>query len=548
MGSIFKRTRKRPIPNNAEVVTKRGKKLAQWTGKDGRKHKAPIDESGSHILAESRNYYIEYADEHGIRKPLNTGTPELDVARQILQAKENRVAKIKAGLLDATQEGFIEAAKKHINVHVDDFEQYLRDKGCSVSHVELSLMHIREAIKWMEVDRFPELSRERVTRFLGHLKTAEAKHPKHGKKTRSARTVNSYAASLKSFTRWMFECRRCDVNPLVGVKKLTESNDKRHERRAMTGEEFTLLFETTYKSKNKVQGVDGPTRAVIYLTAALTGLRRKELASLTLADFRLDDPTPFVRIQGAYSKNKKTDEIPLHPAVIERLQAYFDRTNPGEGQPIFPLRSPGGRLRATSKMMKVDLATARVAWIKKAKDDEQEQAERIQSDFLKYSNSDGFADFHANRVLFVTSLCRSNVGLATAQKLARHSDPKLTANIYTKISPEDRAEAVNGIGFEGSVGGVEGSTEGSTFDEEGSKRAVENRPIEGDNRPHLTLTDDRDDQEGESEKPCKTRVTAQKKPVVEPTGQNTPHRVRTCNLRFRRPVLYPVELGVRLFY
>ena len=29
--------------------------------------------------------------------------------------------------------------------------------------------------------------------------------------------------------------------------------------------------------------------------------------------------------------------------------------------------------------------------------------------------------------------------------------------------------------------------------------------------------------------------------------QNTPRRVRTCNLRFRRPVLYPVELGVRPF-
>jgi hypothetical protein len=27
--------------------------------------------------------------------------------------------------------------------------------------------------------------------------------------------------------------------------------------------------------------------------------------------------------------------------------------------------------------------------------------------------------------------------------------------------------------------------------------------------------------------------------------RNTPHRVRTCNLRFRRPMLYPIELGVR---
>lgn len=29
--------------------------------------------------------------------------------------------------------------------------------------------------------------------------------------------------------------------------------------------------------------------------------------------------------------------------------------------------------------------------------------------------------------------------------------------------------------------------------------------------------------------------------------ESTPRRIRTCNLRFRRPMLYPVELGVRGF-
>lgn len=516
MGSIYKRTRKRPIPVNAEIITKRGKTLAQWTGKDGRKHKAPLDEDGSHILAESRTYYIQYFDEHGLKKNENTGTPEVDVARQILQAREKRSTEIKQGIVNPTQEGFAKAAKQPINEHVDDFEQYLKDKGSSTSHVDGTMMHIREAIRWMEADRFPELTRERVTRFLGYLRTAEAKHPKHGKETRSARTVNSYAASLKSFTRWMFDCRRCAVNPLTGIKKLTESNDKRHERRAMAGDEFTKLLEAAYSDPGKVQGIEGPTRAMIYLTAALTGLRRKELASLILADFRLDAPTPTVKIQGAYSKNKMTEEIPLHPAVIEHLRAYFERTQPEEGQPVFPLRSPGGGLRATSKMMKCDLKGAGV----------------------KYVNSEGFADFHANRVLFITSLCRSNVGLATAQKLARHSDPKLTSNVYNKVSTEERAEAVNGIGFEAPSGHLSGSTIGSSESPSGSKRAAVNRPIEGYNRQHLTLTDDRDDQESESENPCKTRVTAQKKPAADATDLSTPHRVRTCNLRSvdRRPL------------
>jgi hypothetical protein len=29
-------------------------------------------------------------------------------------------------------------------------------------------------------------------------------------------------------------------------------------------------------------------------------------------------------------------------------------------------------------------------------------------------------------------------------------------------------------------------------------------------------------------------------------ARSAPHRNRTCNLRFRRPMLYPIELGVRI--
>ena len=35
--------------------------------------------------------------------------------------------------------------------------------------------------------------------------------------------------------------------------------------------------------------------------------------------------------------------------------------------------------------------------------------------------------------------------LATAQKLARHSDPKLTSNTYTRLSIHDRADAVESL-------------------------------------------------------------------------------------------------------
>ena len=51
-------------------------------------------------------------------------------------------------------------------------------------------------------------------------------------------------------------------------------------------------------------------------------------------------------------------------------------------------------------------------------------------------------DFHALRHTYGTMFYQAGVPLATAQKLMRHSDPKLTANIYTHVLVETKAEAL----------------------------------------------------------------------------------------------------------
>ncbi len=51
-------------------------------------------------------------------------------------------------------------------------------------------------------------------------------------------------------------------------------------------------------------------------------------------------------------------------------------------------------------------------------------------------------DFHSLRHTFASLLNQANVPLATAQKLMRHSDPKLTANIYTHVMVNTKAEAL----------------------------------------------------------------------------------------------------------
>jgi integrase len=55
-------------------------------------------------------------------------------------------------------------------------------------------------------------------------------------------------------------------------------------------------------------------------------------------------------------------------------------------------------------------------------------------------------DLHALRHTFATRLARAGVGLAQTQRLLGHSDPKLTARVYTHLEAEDLREAVEAIG------------------------------------------------------------------------------------------------------
>ena len=71
----------------------------------------------------------------------------------------------------------------------------------------------------------------------------------------------------------------------------------------------------------------GRERALIYKTLVLTGLRKGELASLTVAHLHLDDAVPFAALDAADEKNREGNDIPLagrpcrRPARLARRQA-----------------------------------------------------------------------------------------------------------------------------------------------------------------------------------------------------------------------------------
>jgi integrase len=78
----------------------------------------------------------------------------------------------------------------------------------------------------------------------------------------------------------------------------------------LTDSELATLIETSGK------------RALPYMLAAYTGLRRGEIQKLTWEDLHLDETRPYILARASTTKNKKTAVLPLIPPLVTALKAW----------------------------------------------------------------------------------------------------------------------------------------------------------------------------------------------------------------------------------
>jgi hypothetical protein len=65
---------------------------------------------------------------------------------------------------------------------------------------------------------------------------------------------------------------------------------------------------------------------------------------------------------------------------------------------------------------------------------------------IQFKDEDGWVvDLHALRHTYITALGKAGLPIKVHQALARHSDPKLTLNVYTHLSLQDTAKAVESL-------------------------------------------------------------------------------------------------------
>ncbi len=251
--------------------------------------------------------------------------------------------------------------------------------------------------------------------------------------------------------------------------------------------------------------MSGHERAIFYQFAIETGMRANELRNLKVSSFNLSECT--VTVLAAYSKHRKEDILPLRPEMAQMLGEYFTGRTP-EAK-VF-----GGRYKRltdkTSKMIAADLADAGISYT--------DEAGR-------------FRDFHSLRHTTGTWLGANGVHPKVAQAIMRHADINSTMSKYTHVLRGQEREAVAKLP---------------------DSNIVDVKTLQATGTNGADVTHETDLACFSADSGAGTRSCMQADAKTDPTGaikkgdSNTPERIRTPNLRFRRPTLYPIELQAQV--
>lgn len=377
MASVFKMSDRRPVPAGAERFTRAGRRYARFTDGRGRRKTQPVAEDDEGVmLVERRCWYIAYVDGGGARRRVK-GFTDKGASEQKGRDLERHAERHRVGLEDDYD---THRASAPLGEALGAWLADLRRRGKSAMYIYnmgLRVGRLAEGCGWRA------LAGVRSDTLCAWLAKQAGLAP---------RTLNQYTQSARAFLNWC--CAQqppwLPANPLLKVGRADET-EKRREKRALTLDELDRL--------KKVSG----SRWVIYLTAALTGLRRSELKRLQWGDMNLDADLPHIQLRATATKAKRPGTVPVNPELLEALRG-IRATDVRADQPVFP------RLPKYATYRKDVEARAKIPW--------RDEGGRL-------------ASFHSLRKTFATYLALADVPLRVAMDMMRVTDAKLLTGVYT---------------------------------------------------------------------------------------------------------------------
>ena len=481
MASLYRKTYTKPLPEGAETFTRKVrphkgrpregeghvvKGFAEWIDGHGRPRTAELSPDGQGIIIESPIWYARYRDADGVGQRKSTGCRDEQSAEQFLARLLSQAEKIRSGVLSPEEADTARHAGKALSDHFTDYLDFLKAKtvrGRKVSahhrrNVEIQLNRVAADCSFR---RIGDISRQRMVRWMNAQTDTGDMAP---------RTVNTHRAALMAFCNWAVANQRLVSNPLEGLSKADESETRRR-RRALSPEELSVLMEaartrplhdamTIRRGERKGQQAAelgdverdrlirlGRERSLVIETLAYTGLRKSELASLTIADLYLDGDHAYAELSGKNAKNARGAKIPLRKELAGHLRDFLEdklseyrRRTLAEGRTEYAAALPDNMPlfnipRDLIRTFDRDLVAAGLA--REVKDPGTGKKRIVKTD------AQGRAiDVHSLRHTFATMLSKAGVSPRMAQELLRHSDIRLTMNTYTHVQLIDTAAAV----------------------------------------------------------------------------------------------------------
>jgi integrase len=348
-------------------------------------------------------YRFNYKNADG-KRTTAYGCTDLDATKRIQAKLEHNAYLARKGLVDPREQGFIDAEKKPLPQHVQDWSDAMEARKVGDKHARQMRQCIDTIIETASVSRVSQLSADVIQRAIASLASND----------RGLATLNRYIVAAKAFGAWLTGDKRCREDGLKALKKYRAETDRKLRRRALSADEANRLI-TAAENGPAIRGMTGADRAMLYRLALGTGFRVSEIASLTPESFDLNPKHPTVTVLAAHSKHRREDVQPIAKSLAVVLQTWLETREPGER--IFALPASSN----TAKMIRVDLAAAGI----------------------EYRTSDGVADVHALRHTFITTLAMSGERIKVVQELARHSKADLTLNVYTHAGLHDLQGAVD---------------------------------------------------------------------------------------------------------
>ncbi len=478
MGTVYRETYTKPLPPDAELYTRKGERFARWRDRQGRKRTAKVTATttGDRLLIEAGTYIAKYRDGSGRLCKVSTGCRSEDAARAVLGELERRAELVRANVLTVEQDAASEHQCTTLAEHVKAYAAHQKAKGCHPHRIQADRRRVECVAAALTWRRLGDMSGEALTRWLGTQREG----------TMTPANSNEYRRSLVGFANWCKRTGRLVVNPFEHVAAVDA--DPQRKPRALNADELRRLLRvarlrplaeygretvklsaaaepaerssrrTWTKAPLTFDGIEaaaergrealakrpdliaelervGRERALIYKMLVLTGLRKGELASLTVGQLDLDAPTAYATLKAADEKAGRGADVPLRADLAADLRQWVSdkleavrRQARATGGPL-PVKLPHGSplFNVPTGLLRILNRDAQAAGIPKRDD-------RGRTVCL-----------HGMRHTFGTHLSKAGVPMRTAQAAMRHTDPMLTMGVYTDPALLDVAGSLDAL-------------------------------------------------------------------------------------------------------